>query len=179
MAELISFLKGLSATTALAVYGALLSTLVLAWTLYRDFTDRGKLELQFGIGRAMTQDGPKTYRDFLLYTVTNAGRRPIVVMEIGATIKNKGMVRTNVSLDTSGVPRMLKPGEFIKGEYDDLWVITEGLVSLWALDSLGRYYREKRSSVRRLVSVKRGEKGVLSLVGTRNLPGKKEEPGTD
>ncbi len=63
-------------TTFLAVWGALLSTALGGWTIFRDLRDRAKLQLDVMIGNVVPGDD-KT--DYLFITITNVGRRPVVI----------------------------------------------------------------------------------------------------
>ncbi len=75
-------------TAVLAIYGAVLSSLVAAWSVYREITNRGRLRVivtladigAAGVGRIATNR--------LWYKVINAGRQPIWLKQIGGGLRN-------------------------------------------------------------------------------------------
>jgi hypothetical protein len=159
MVELLAFLKNISLTAVLAVYGALLSSLVFGWNLYRDLTNRGKLKVSCWIGQRIIEGGPEDSKDYLVYTVTNVGRQPILVTHVGGTTKPSGSMRHNAFMvATREIPRMLHPGEYVLAYASDLSILDENLISLWALDSLEKHHKVKRAVTKQLVT-KAQEKG--------------------
>jgi len=80
-----------SLTRFLAVWGALLSTLGMGWTLYRDLLDRPKLKLSAKVSRITRATDGKFYSVaphlnevlasaelFVVMNVVNIGRRPVM-----------------------------------------------------------------------------------------------------
>jgi hypothetical protein len=65
--------SSMTLTAFLAVWGALLSTVLAGWTVFRDLRDRGKLQLDPSVGNIVPGDDK---RDYLFLTLTNVGRRP-------------------------------------------------------------------------------------------------------
>ena len=88
-------------TKFLAAYGALLASIGFGWNLYRDLRDRAKLKVSATISR-LTVDGqgnwlaitsavkaPGTKQRFIVMTVVNVGRRPIVWTGWGGKYKKR------------------------------------------------------------------------------------------
>ncbi|MBI4489060.1 MAG: hypothetical protein HY694_08230 [Deltaproteobacteria bacterium] len=94
-------------TKFLAVWGAIVSTIALTWNVIRDRHDRGILKLNTMIGKMYPDH---TDRDYVVLTITNVGRRPILVMSWG-WIK-KGRKGDGFLVKTSQFPKMLKEGEY-------------------------------------------------------------------
>src|SRR5262249_35420899 len=103
-------------TTFLAVWGAILSTAVAAWTVARDLRDRAKVQLDPMLGNIVPGDDK---RDYLFVTVTNVGRRPILIkscyFEFG-----KGRKGEFGFILAQNLPRMLKEGEYLNVQTTDL-----------------------------------------------------------
>jgi hypothetical protein len=109
----------MSATTIIAIYGAVLSTLVLLWNLYRDATNRGKLRVECSLEyKFITGIHDDTL--YLFHKVTNIGKQPIMLTNVGGTTKNKG----DSIIGHSAIPRMLHPGEYVHIETPDLSDLT-------------------------------------------------------
>src|SRR5437762_4724289 len=74
-------------TRRVAVYGAVVSTAIAAWTIYRDLRDKGRLRVELEIGRRtqggiITHRDPMTTADHCVVTITNVGRRPITASHL-------------------------------------------------------------------------------------------------
>ena len=133
-------------TLTIAIYGALLSSILLGWKIYRDLTDRGRLRVHCSIGKIVIPGGPKDENDYLFYNVTNIGRKPIVVTHIGGS-----MTQQNFMILPKDLPKTLKPGEFSHEYTTDLSCLNDNLLCLWAMDSLGKYHKVKRCVLKDLI----------------------------
>ena len=74
----------LTPTLLIAVYGALLSTLVFGWNMYRDLSDKGRLKVLAGLrdiyGPTDVHGGyGKVAEDQVSIRITNVGKRPVFV----------------------------------------------------------------------------------------------------
>ena len=139
----------LSPTALLAIYGALLSSGLLGWTIFRDLTDKGKLKVYCYIGNLVRSHGPVDKNDYLVYSVTNVGRRPILVTHVGG--KKKKDEFADFIIITDKLPKMLNPGEFHLEYSPDLSVLDDDLVCLHALDSLNNSHKVKKAVMKDLI----------------------------
>ena len=73
-------------TELLAILGVCLSTLAIVWNILRDINDKGKLQLKVMIGKLYPDHADKEY---LVVTITNIGRRPLLVQQCVAEEKKK------------------------------------------------------------------------------------------
>jgi hypothetical protein len=83
--------KGLTLTSVLAFYGAILSSITFGWTLFRDLRDRAKLKvivkvrrigvglngMGFAVAPNMAVEGA-SQELYLVVRVVNVGRRPML-----------------------------------------------------------------------------------------------------
>jgi len=148
--------ENISLTTVLALYGALVSSIVFGWNLYRDLTNKGKLRVHCFIGRAIIPGQPLDENEYLVYNVTNVGRQPIMVTDIGGSKNKEGFI-----IPSKHLPKMMNPGEYILDYSPNLGLLTEkGLKDLWAVDSLGKYHKLRKSILKNLI--KKARKRVKS-----------------
>lgn len=132
-------------TFVLAVWGALLSTCVGLWNVYRDYTNRGHLHVHCYIG-ALGQMGVGVVKDNLLvYVITNDGRQPVRVAQVGGMHK-EGEYRAFM-IPSDRIPARLEPGDDVIVYTDDLSVFDEPIEFLGATDSLGKTYRVPRKTL--------------------------------
>jgi hypothetical protein len=125
------------------VWGAVLSTGTLAWTIYRELDRRGRLRVQCYIGHIVGDPTFSPKKRWLVWNVTNIGKEPVVLTHIGGNHgANAFIVNTRERM-----PVTLKPGEYFTSQSDDLSVLREGLVYLCAHDSLGRIYKAPQKVV--------------------------------
>jgi hypothetical protein len=59
-------MDGSIVTTLIAIYGAILSSIVFLWNLYRDLTNKGKLKVDCYIGGIIIPGGPRDETDYLI-----------------------------------------------------------------------------------------------------------------
>ncbi len=134
-------------TTVLAVWGALLSTAAIAWNIGRDVTDRAQLRLTCYFARLVGGPGPPDERVKLVFNVTNTGRRPAVISNIGGALQKP----TEFVINCRGsLPRNLQPGEYFLEYIDDLADFQQ-VTALWAIDSLSKRWKVPRRQMRRLI----------------------------
>ena len=131
-------------TAAIATYGAVLSTVVAAWSIYRDLMDRGRLEVHCFIGKMVGGAHGRDDRDYLIWMITNIGRRPVMVKIVGGT--NRG--KKHFVIGPRDLPKMLAPGEYTLEYSDEMGKISNDLKELWALDTLGNYWKAPRKAVK-------------------------------
>jgi hypothetical protein len=132
-------------TFVLACWGALLSTFVGLWNFYRDYTNKGYLRVHCYIGVA-AQPGVGIVKDNLLvYAITNRGRQPIRVVQVGGMHKT-GEYRAFM-VNTDRVPARLESGDDMLVYTDDLSVFDEPVEFLGATDSLGKTYKVPKKTL--------------------------------
>jgi hypothetical protein len=139
----------ISFTSVLAAYGALVSTVAVLWNVFRDVTDRGKLRVHCYLGKIVTGStiDPRTY---LIYQVTNVGRRAAVVTNVGGRrTKQPGDEWLAFVIKPRNLPKTLQPGEYLMEYSPDLAGLTR-VTKFEAYDSHGRYYRAPRADLREI-----------------------------
>ena len=132
--------------TALAIWGALLSSVTFGWNLYRDYIQRGRLRVQCFVGVIVRDPNVSPKKKWLIWRVTNVGKEPVVLTNIGG---NSGA--TSFVIDTrEPLPTTLEPGRYFSSQTDDFSILDEKLKYLAAYDSLDRVFRAPRKVVRQL-----------------------------
>jgi hypothetical protein len=160
-------------TRQLALYGALVATVALfvsggtlAWTIFRDLHDTGRVKIEMTVGRMlatfgqvrrpiMTPEGPQVVnlseRDRLFITITNVGPRVIKVSQVsgfqgprfGVRFGRFAWRRQAFILGTLNLPKALQPGEQVVEWMDDPHDI-EPVRTLYVSDTTGRRWRVRR-----------------------------------
>ena len=140
-----------SATTALAIYGAALSSIVFLWNLYRDLSNTGKLRVHCYIGGIIVPEGTiPDPNDYLVYSVTNVGRQPICVSSLGGST-NADSEFSDFILPPNDLPKKLEPGETFTRLTPDFSAINQQLKSLWVTDTDGKKHRASRKCRKTLI----------------------------
>jgi hypothetical protein len=141
------FGRAFAVTTFLAIWGALLSTVLAAWNIYKDIRDRGNIRVEAYLTEWEEKDeetGKLDTKYEVEITLTNIGRRPVIVTSIGVRrdsrrLKSRGF--SEMYFDVRILPKSLDPGEFVSIERDKLFFLVDSEYDrLFARDSLGRYY---------------------------------------
>jgi hypothetical protein len=102
-----------------AVYGAVVATVVAAWNIYQHVVAyRDRLAVQVVRANAV-QGGTTIAKDRLWYKVTNVGRQPVWLHSIGGRYK-RGSQHSNFIIATAkGLPVKLEPGEVFNDTSSD------------------------------------------------------------
>jgi hypothetical protein len=95
----------------------------------------------------MAGGGVRDSRDYVVWTVTNAGRRSIVVEHVGGEYQEKD--KHFILVPHGKLPRELKPYDTFT-EYGDDLASLQNLKSLCVWDTLGRIYRAPRKKLDRV-----------------------------
>lgn len=136
-------------TTFLAIWGAVLSTVAIAWNIRKDLVDQGKIKVTCYLGQLRGGDGPPDPRTHLAYRVTNVGRRPVVVTHVGGAIRKD---RHFMLTTRNTLPKTLQPGEYFLEYSHDLSVLEEDPEALWVIDSFDKNWKVPRKMLRALLT---------------------------
>ena len=128
----------------LSIWGALLSSIAIGWNIYRDLTKKGKLRVVCYIGNIIDEISGVNETEYLVWNVTNIGQEPIFLTSIGGQTGKEDYFVINPH---QPLPIMLKPGEYIIEYTDDLSLINNNLLSLFASDSIGTNYKASKNQL--------------------------------
>jgi hypothetical protein len=108
------------ACDAIAIYGAIVATIVGAWNIYQQVTTyRGQLAVQV-VRMNMVQGGVVIAKDRLWFKVTNVGRQPIWLSNIGGRNKGRSPKRHFIIVTAQSLPVKLEPGEVFSDTSSDV-----------------------------------------------------------
>ena len=126
-------------TILVAVYGAVVATAVAVWNIYRGITDRGRLRVSVTRANVFAPGVGDVAKDKVWYKVTNVGRQPIWLTQIGGDTKNREHFFIDVPQQ---LPKKLEPGEaFDDASSNAKSLDAENVSFLGAWDSLGRIHK--------------------------------------
>jgi hypothetical protein len=138
-----------------AFYGAIISSVVGAWNIYQSVNDRGKLKVHCYLAD-IVGDGRIMESNVLTYHVTNVGKKPVFVTEIGGSYKKSAGGKHFLLKTRRQTPIKLEPGEIFTEYTNDLSVLSKDVMALVAIDSLSRTYKVKRKILKQLIKQKDG-----------------------
>jgi hypothetical protein len=154
-------------TAIAAIYGAIVSTFAVAWNIYRDSHDRARLELSTMVGFLTTggnqhnivahgfalEKWPEQFKGSspeLFLTITNVGKRPIVVQGWAIQTDRKKTGNDNFLYKLTALPKALKEGEYAVERTSDLSLLVDGAKRIYAWDSAGKKWALSRRKFSRL-----------------------------
>jgi len=132
----------------LTIWGAILSSFLLGWSIYRDLTDKGKIKLDIFLGNLIELPlKPENKETKLCYHIVNSGRKPTYITGFGAIKKdNKGYWITPHNL-----PKTLEPGGYIADYTHEIAkMLHKDIKYLYVSDSLGKKYKFKGRKLNKL-----------------------------
>lgn len=136
----------MGASDAIAGLSFVVSGMALGWTMFRDLADRPSLRVGCFIGR-MAGRGIRDERDYIVWSITNSGRRPIVVEHVGGEFKEKD--KNFIIVPHAPLPRTLQPYETFT-EYSDDLESAQNLRTLCVWDTLGKKYVARRNKLEKV-----------------------------
>ena len=154
-------------TKFLAAWGAILATFGLGWTLYRDLLDRAKLQLSakvrrltrgadgkwFAISPDMDIHQPVTQRLFVIMTVVNVGRRPVVWQGWGGKYRKREDEKPAFFIVGQNLPKMLQEGEShaeMTSLDKNLNPASDNVKKLYVWDAAGKEWALSRKQLKEL-----------------------------
>ena len=134
-------------TLIIAIYGAVLASTTLLWNIRRDLKDKAKLKIDCYIGNRIPD--VEGYGRYLVYSLTNTGRRAINITTIGGYT---GVGKYSAFVITSrDLPKTLNEGEYTIEYAHDFAFLGKPLKYLCAYNSTGKCYKFKGKQLRKLV----------------------------
>ena len=131
-------------TTILAIWGAMLSSIAIGWNLYRDISQRGRLRVNCYLGKIVDEARGLDPKNYIVWNITNVGKEPSILTTIGGAFQDSHfLIKTRNQL-----PLTLKPGEYILEYSDGIEIFEKDLKYLWAIDSIGKYYKAPRKQMK-------------------------------
>jgi hypothetical protein len=147
--------KGLTLTSLLAAYGAILASFTFGWTLYRDLRDRRMVKFQVEIRKlgiredgAMFSIAPSSGIEgasegyFLVFSMVNVGRRPVRIKGIGGNYKKKVNGKSGFIFSARFLPKTLDEQEALD-EFSEFTTV-ENIMSISVWDVSGKTWKVSR-----------------------------------
>lgn len=151
-------------TKALAMYGAILSSIGLGWNLYRDLIDRARLKVEAQVRRIVRSDDGRWYATdpalpiagaseqvFVVINVTNIGRRPLQWQGWGGKYHDRVNGRDSFVVIPTTLPRMLNEGE-THSDFTAKFPTAENVKKLFVWDASGKEWCVSRRNLKKLVT---------------------------
>jgi hypothetical protein len=148
-------------TTLLAIYGALVATFTVGWNVYRDFSDRARLNLSCILGYLLPNEQrinffawhvvnklqPQTSKITPLISIsfTNTGKRSINVLGWAIKVKKQSDGNDHFVYKHINLPKLLQEGQYTNESTDDIDFIYEHALSIYAWDSTGKHWPLSKS----------------------------------
>jgi hypothetical protein len=124
-------------------WGAILSTCLLIWTV----RSRGKVRLECSERHSVNTVYNNVEEDVIIWQMTNIGSKPVLVTKVGGYRKDG----EGFWIPDDELPKPLLPTEYhitICRNFGDL--VSVGVRSFVAIDTLGRKYRASKKDVKKV-----------------------------
>lgn len=131
-------------TPFLAIWGAIVSTIIATWNIIQGLQNRRKLKIEANIGHKLPGDPEKLY---IYFIITNIGRRPIYVTGIHAIISKKRAF----FIMTRRLPKMLKESEYHMEWIEDFTIFDQNIKKIYALDSTGKKWKVGKKNLKKFL----------------------------
>lgn len=135
--------------------GTVTGVVSLSWNFIQVFLDRPRIKVDLMLGR-MYPDHMD--RDYLVFTITNVSRRPVLVKGIMGKYKHPKNGHPNFVITPRALPRMLKESEFHLEYYDVDKIPVENVKCLAVYTSTDKEYYVPLKQFKRAMSEVRGVK---------------------
>jgi len=133
----------LEITTYIAIYGAILSTIAIAWNFWKYLKNKPSVKVSASIGFLTYRDGSEPIRIYSFEAV-NDGKRPITLTNVGIKIENNQSIQF---IDNTNLPKKLNEGDKVTffRKVNEFYPEIQGheIKYLWFKDTLGKEYISK------------------------------------
>ena len=119
-------------TTVIALYGAILSSLTMVWTIYLYRIDRHDIKLR------ITERYHVDYKNAFCIHIVNAGRRPIKIAGIGLCYSGPGLQRFSDNKKNK-LPLFLEEAESCDF-YISKYMLPSDIIFGWVRDASDKFY---------------------------------------
>lgn len=169
-------------TTGLAIWGATLSTILAIWNIHKDFRDKGFLRVEAYLSEwdeiDEENDGERIRKYQVEIIITNIGRRSVVAHSLGYGRESNlrqyiwrrfpAYFRLHRKMPAGSyeaifdvkneLPKKLDSGDFAEVKLEKLLFLEDEDITIFVLDSLGRYFFVPKSALERMKRNYRPEK---------------------
>lgn len=127
-------------TTYIAIYGAVLSTLVFLWDVIKHLKDKPDLQVEAGY-HALVGQLPSELK--LGIRMINKGRRPITIVASGFKLDTKSN-ENMVTIHDPSLPKEITEGQNHITFANPDEIDSNKILFAWVRDATGRVYRSKK-----------------------------------
>jgi hypothetical protein len=153
----------MTATTLLAFYGALLSTVALVWNFLRDLRDNPRVKVRISLKPVAYDSARRPYavaldlpiegaseQVFLYFNIVNVGRRKVILTGMGGDQRSghKHFLIPKPVVLTS--PVTLEEGQEISELSPDLSLVGNNTRRLYIWDTAGRHWKVGWTNLRKV-----------------------------
>ncbi len=138
----------MTTTDFLAIWGAIVSTVAVVWNVFRDLNDRTKLSVRVSISRMVPDP---TNRDYLVVTMTNIGRRPVMIKSWGAEFAKKSEGKPFALFIPRQLPKLIAESEYHMEWSHDLQSLRPEIKSIFVVDSSDKHWKAPKKDVKRVI----------------------------
>jgi len=151
---MLDFFLNQTYTFWIALYGGMLSTLVLVLNVKKMRRDQGKISLTGMIGRQALDSQGRGFvssiiekgKHCLSFNITNVGRRPL--RACGLAAKEKFLGTSHLVIICKNLPKTLQESEDVIEVFYDFDFIKNEPWSIYVFDSLGKNHIMKRKHLK-------------------------------
>lgn len=127
-------------TLYIAIYGALLSTLVLLWDIIKYYGDKPSLRVQ---ANHRVLAGPRVSERKIGIDMINKGKRPITIVASGFKLDTESD-KNMATLFDPNLPRQITEGQRHTTFANPDEIAPNKVLYAWARDATGKEYRSKK-----------------------------------
>ena len=124
-------------TDYIAIYGAVLSTIAIAWNIYNNLQDKPKVKVKAEFGVMTSTKGAEG--PFFFIKAINNGKRSVYLSSVGLRSGEENLL----NMKTIGLPCELKGGESHNEWFEIDELKNRQFDFAWYQDATGRLYKSK------------------------------------
>ena len=131
-------------TSLLAIYGAVLATIVFVWDIFKYFGDRPNLRVNAyrDIRAAALLSDSQTY-PIVVLAMVNIGKEPLTVVASGFRLGTESDDNT-ITLPDADLPKELTQGQRHTTDVSPDDIAAYKILYAWVRDATGKVYRSKK-----------------------------------
>ena len=157
----------MTASNWIAIYGAVVSTIVLIWNLYTHYNNKGSLKIKVALikdcGHYTEDVGVGTHSRLFRFDVVNKGKQALTITSIGGMTKRPKLIdfwrklprfQIQFSKDYLSFPYTIEPTKTSCWMYDFPSLEHLGKISkIYVQDSSGKFWYAPRKKIKKITAI--------------------------
>ena len=133
----------MDSTLIIALYGAVLSTAVFVFDMFKYFRDKPRVVVKVKFSLSYENADLNKEKKKICIETINSGKRPLTIANCGFKLKTESIMNIQQVIDPN-LPKQLSEGEAYSSYTDFVAGDAEKIIYAWVKDASGKEYKSRK-----------------------------------